>query len=666
MATFTEQTVISGTFTESDGTVTTVDNGVTTVTAPTVVSVAGAGVPPGGDAGQLLSKINSTDYNTEWVDKNDAVWGSITGTLSDQTDLYTEIDSKIGSLAEDTTPQLSADLDVNGNNITSVSNLRLTTPVLQARHPGGGTFDKTTLNLLLPDNTGQTNKYCLIQLNNGKLGLQYEENADKVTISNSTANPISIDGLNYPTADGSDGDVLTTDGAGNLTLETISITESQISDFGTYIPTSEKAAANGVATLGADSKVPSNQLPGLALTDVNTVANQTEQLALTAQEGDLAIRTDENKSYVHNGGSVGDMTDWSELLTPTDAVLSVDGRTGTVTLGDLYAALVHTHTESEITDLDKYTQAEVNALLSAQTHTESDITDLDKYTQAEVDTLLSGKANTSHTHVEADITDLGAYIEDITGESLTDLSDVPALTGNQGKLLKVNATEDGLIWGDPSGGSISWGDIAGTLSDQTDLQTALDGKSNTTHTHTKADITDFNENDYATGAEGDLATSALQPGDNISELVNDAGYITSLGGAISNVVEDTTPQLGGHLDAQDFNINNGGNIFADNYSFNGGGGLTAGTHVTTLASETGKSLDVRSDGTLSIQSATGGDIELTPVGGGSIELKGTVSIQAGNNLVSSDLTPISVAVDLDMGTNTITDAKVGQWDTAYG
>jgi len=32
--------------------------------------------------------------------------------------------------------------------------------------------------------------------------------------------------------------------------------------------------------------------------------------------------------------------------------------------------------------------------------------------------------------------------------------------------------------------------------------------------------------DYATGAEGDLASSAVQPGDNVSDLVNDAGFIT--------------------------------------------------------------------------------------------------------------------------------------------
>jgi hypothetical protein len=44
----------------------------------------------------------------------------------------------------------------------------------------------------------------------------------------------------------------------------------------------------------------------------------------------------------------------------------------------------------------------------------------------------------------------------------------------------------------------------------------------------KADITDFSDSDYATGAEGDLATTATQPGDNISTLVNDAGYLTSV------------------------------------------------------------------------------------------------------------------------------------------
>jgi hypothetical protein len=94
----------------------------------------------------------------------------------------------------------------------------------------------------------------------------------------------------------------------------------------------EKGAANGYPSLDGTGRIPTSQLPALALTDVYTVVSQVAQLALTAQEGDVAIRTDLNKSFVHNGGVAGTMADWSELLTPTDAVLSVAGRTGAITL----------------------------------------------------------------------------------------------------------------------------------------------------------------------------------------------------------------------------------------------------------------------------------------------------------------------------------------------
>jgi hypothetical protein len=93
-----------------------------------------------------------------------------------------------------------------------------------------------------------------------------------------------------------------------------------------------KGQPNGYAGLDGSGKVPSSQLPALALTDVYEVANQAAQLALAAQEGDVAIRSDQNKSYIHNGGTAGTMADWSELKTPTDLVLSVAGKTGAVTL----------------------------------------------------------------------------------------------------------------------------------------------------------------------------------------------------------------------------------------------------------------------------------------------------------------------------------------------
>lgn len=82
----------------------------------------------------------------------------------------------------------------------------------------------------------------------------------------------------------------------------------------------------------AGGKVPLSQLPALALTDVATVVDQAAQLALTAEEGDVAVRSDLNESFIHNGGTSGTMADWTKLATPTDAVLSVNGEVGAVVL----------------------------------------------------------------------------------------------------------------------------------------------------------------------------------------------------------------------------------------------------------------------------------------------------------------------------------------------
>ncbi|WP_312239061.1 hypothetical protein [Stenotrophomonas sp.] len=94
----------------------------------------------------------------------------------------------------------------------------------------------------------------------------------------------------------------------------------------------QKGQPNGVVPLGADSLIPTAYLPPLALTDVAVVNSQAAQLALVAQEGDVAVRTDISKNYIHNGGTAGTMADWTELLTPAAPVQSVNGQTGNVTL----------------------------------------------------------------------------------------------------------------------------------------------------------------------------------------------------------------------------------------------------------------------------------------------------------------------------------------------
>ena len=98
-------------------------------------------------------------------------------------------------------------------------------------------------------------------------------------------------------------------------------------------------SALGVATLDSGGKIPSAQMPSISITDTFVVASEVAMLALTAERGDVAIRSDLNKSYILATDSPTTLADWKELLTPTDAVLSVAGQTGVISASSLMNAL---------------------------------------------------------------------------------------------------------------------------------------------------------------------------------------------------------------------------------------------------------------------------------------------------------------------------------------
>jgi hypothetical protein len=100
--------------------------------------------------------------------------------------------------------------------------------------------------------------------------------------------------------------------------------------------TTQKGVANGLAELDGSGLVPTHHLPALAITTTQVVSTQSAMLALTAQIGDVAVRTDLNKSFILTATPATTLGNWQELLTPTDSVLSVDGSTGAVTLSGTY------------------------------------------------------------------------------------------------------------------------------------------------------------------------------------------------------------------------------------------------------------------------------------------------------------------------------------------
>jgi len=112
----------------------------------------------------------------------------------------------------------------------------------------------------------------------------------------------------------------------------------------------------------------------VALTTVQTAANQTAHLALTAQEGDVVVRSDENKTYMHNGGSAGNMNDYTLLATPTDAVTSVGGNTGVVTNAQIAASVEAASDSNTFTDAD---HSKLNAIEAS-----ADVTDATNVTAA--------------------------------------------------------------------------------------------------------------------------------------------------------------------------------------------------------------------------------------------------------------------------------------------
>ena len=95
-------------------------------------------------------------------------------------------------------------------------------------------------------------------------------------------------------------------------------------------------SAWNVPVLNSNGKLDDAVIPAVAITDVQEVATKAALLQWTdAQKWDVWVVTEENKCYML--GWTWDPTieaNWKLLKTPTDAVLSVNGKTWAVTLSE--------------------------------------------------------------------------------------------------------------------------------------------------------------------------------------------------------------------------------------------------------------------------------------------------------------------------------------------
>lgn len=183
------------------------------------------------------------------------------------------------------------------------------------------------------------------------------------------------------------------------------------------LDSSLKGANSGVAELDANGKVPVAQLPAIAISDTFVVASEAAMLALTAQVGDVAIRTDLSKSFILAAEGASTLANWKELLSPENAVSSVNGQTGAVSLdsddisegaSNLYYTSARFDSDFGGKDSDDLSEGVSNLY----------------YTEGRFDSSLSGKDSDDLSEGTTNLYYTSArFSSDFSGKSTTDLSE---------------------------------------------------------------------------------------------------------------------------------------------------------------------------------------------------------------------------------------------------
>jgi len=333
----------------------------------------------------------------------------------------------------------------------------------------------------------------------------------------------------------------------------LSITESQISDLGTYIPASEKGAANGVATLDGSGLVPSSQLPSyvddvLEYADFATFPGTGETGKIYVDIAESDVYRWSGSAYVKVSDAVSSSDQATQLATARDfsltgdvtaTAVSFDG-TGNVALATSVTQTAVTQhqaalsiTESQISDLQSYLTTETDPVFTA--HTSSSITDGTGFLKND------GAGNWSYDNS----TYLTSYTETNDLTSAVTWANVPDANITQSSVIQHQAalsiTESQIsdlqsyltsyTETDPVVGAVTGivkSDGAGNISAAVAGTDYLTSVAFGDLTSTPTTLLGYGITDAATSAQGALADSAVQPGDNISTLTNDSGYLTSV------------------------------------------------------------------------------------------------------------------------------------------
>jgi hypothetical protein len=270
--------------------------------------------------------------------------------------------------------------DIPNNNANTLGNAATATKLTNARYINNALFDGTANILNLTANTPNDLTFSTDGLGaisgtvfNGSSAKSISYNtigaapligANTITTLGSISNgtwAANVIGANYGGA-GSNNGILKADGYGVVstaiggtdfqsplsfssplinTSNTISIqkatgvysgylSNTDWTNFNNKIDASQKAVQNGIASLDANGKVPTSQIPAISFSSGYVVSSEAAMLALSsAVVGSIAIRSDNNQNYVLSASNPAVLSNWLRLLMPV-SVSSVNNHTESV------------------------------------------------------------------------------------------------------------------------------------------------------------------------------------------------------------------------------------------------------------------------------------------------------------------------------------------------
>ena len=444
--------------------------------------VPGEGVPLGGTAGQVLAKVDGVDYNTEWITPQDeyAVWGGITGTLSDQLDLQAALDGKYPT----TNPS---------GFITSSALVGYATESFVTSQ------GYITSSALTPYLTISSAASTYQPLSGMSAYLTKAGNLSGLTNLATARSNLDLGTLNSPTFAG-----LSIQGSGanlaQLTSTALTINQAGIGQFSiqpstgiTFPDSSVQNTAFSTSVLAPYALINSQVFTGTPSLPTGTIGvtqptlTSSTQLATTAfVQQELAAGTAVAKNLevlVRNQ---------SGSTIPAGSIVYISGATGNLPLvtlaqgnNDANSAQTMGFVKTSIANNGQGFVIVRGLLENINTSAYAE------GVQLYLSPTVPGGWTTTKPVAPQHMVYIGIVIRSHptqgvilvavqNGLELEELHDVLITTPTNGQVLKYDSVS-GLWKNGTDVGGVAWGGITGTLSSQTDLQSALDGKYSTSN-----------------------------------------------------------------------------------------------------------------------------------------------------------------------------------------